>query len=77
MEQADNYEFHRERFEKEAEQDEISKSNFSDEEMNKLQKYFEYNIEDYMVDDPDIEIDKFMDWFEGENYQDLLKILNK
>lgn len=77
MNQHDDYEFHRERMEKEAEQDEIKKSNFSDTEMNILQEYYSDNIADYDEEDPDRETDAFMNWFEGEAYDDLLAILNK
>jgi len=76
MEQADNYEFHREKLEKEQEEDETNKENLSDESMNKLQNYYEENC-DCMVDDPDVMEGRFMRWFEDENYHDLLKIINK
>lgn len=77
MEQADNYEFHRERMEKEREADEIAKSNFSDEQMDKLQDYYNEKVADYDEEDPDRATDAFMNWFEGESYPDLLTILNK
>ena len=76
MEQADNYEFHRERMEAEREADAKKKENFDDVEMNKLQSYFE-DVYDVMSDDPDAEEGRFMNWFEDQPYHELLEILNK
>ena len=75
--QAEQIDRMRERLEREAEQDEIAKSKFSDEQIDKLQDYYYTHIADYDAEDPDRETDAFMNWFEGENYHDLLAILNK
>jgi hypothetical protein len=77
MEQDTNYEIQRERMEAEQKADELAKSNFSDIEMDRLQCYFEDNIEDYMEDDPDIEEAKFIEWFDDQPYHELLEIINK
>jgi hypothetical protein len=73
-EQMDNM---RERLEAEQEKDELAKSKFTDIEMDMLQDYYSTYIADFDEEDPDREIDAFMNWFEYEAYHELLEIINK
>ena len=75
--QAEQMDRQRGQMEKEREEDETKKSNFSDEQMEKLQDYYNEKVADFDEEDPDRATDAFMNWFKGENYHDLLAILNK
>jgi hypothetical protein len=76
MEQADNYEFHREKMELDQEAEQSFKDMLNAEQMTKLENYFT-DVYDVMSDDPDTERARFDEWFNDQHYQDLLAILNK